>query len=108
MNRAQISSKYRLFKWPLFGVELFLLWTFCNTLFLFPAPFWGERGVIIAVAAFLASGAAFVSGRMFFTVTDRDSSLMRNLMSSPPVVICVFVLSVATVMFVLVLIRDTR
>jgi len=87
----------RVFKWLLFGVELFLLWVLCNTLFLVPGPYRGDRGIIIVVSAVLAALVSWTSGRLFQrTSTDGAPSLGKTF-SSPPVVICIFVLAVATV-----------
>jgi hypothetical protein len=93
----------RVFKWLSFGVELFLLWVLCNTLFLVPGPYRGVRGIMIAVSALLAALVSWTSGRLFQrTSTDGATSLSKTV-SSPPVVICIFVLSVATVVMVVAL-----
>ena len=93
----------RVFKWILFGVEIFLLWVLCNTLFLVPGPHRGDRGIIIVVSAVLAALVSWASGRLFQrTSTDGAPSLSKTF-SSPPVVICIFVLVVATVVMTVAL-----
>jgi hypothetical protein len=87
----------RIVKWLLFGVELFLLWVLCNTLFLVPGPYRGERGVIIAASAVLAALAAWTSGRLFQRSSTDGSPSLGKTFSSPPVVICIFVLAVASI-----------
>jgi hypothetical protein len=86
----------RVFKWILFGVEIFLLWVLCNTLFLVPGPYRGDRGIIIVVSAVLAALVSWSSGRLFQR-TSTDGAPLSKTFSSPPVVICIFVLVVATV-----------
>jgi hypothetical protein len=87
----------RVLKWLLFAVELFLFWVLCNTLFLVPGPYRGDRGIIIGVSAVLAALVSWTSGRLFQrTSTDVAPSLSKTF-SSPPVVICIFVLVVAIV-----------
>lgn len=87
----------RVFKWLLFAVELFLLWVLCNTLFLVPGPYRGDRGIIIAVSAVLAALVSWASGRLFQRTSTAVAASLRKTFSSPPVVICIFVLVVATV-----------
>ncbi len=102
MNRGGISDPssrthlIRVLKWLLFAVELFILWVLCNTLFLVPGPLVGARGLIILVAAPLAAGVAWASGRMFQILPSDEPVRISSILSSPPVVICIFVLSVAT------------
>jgi hypothetical protein len=97
----------RIFKWLLFGVEIFLLWVLCNTLFLVPGPYRGERGVIIAVATVLAALVAWTSGRLFQRPSTDGSRSLGKTFSSPPMVICIFVLAVASVVMA-VAILSTR
>jgi hypothetical protein len=92
------TRTFRFFKWLLFAVEIFLLWVLCNTLFLVPGPYKGERGVIIIVAALLAAVVAWGSGRMF--VPENAPSSLPKSLSTPPAVICIFVLAVAAVVMV--------
>lgn len=84
------------FKWLLFALELFLLWVLCNTLFLVPGPYRGGRGIIIVSSAVLASLVSWGSGRLFQRASAEVASVGKTF-SSPPVVICIFVLVVATV-----------
>ena len=63
MQSDSRTLTFRFFKWLLFAVELFLLWVLCNTLFLVPGPYYGERGVIIIAAALLATVVGWGSGR---------------------------------------------
>lgn len=93
----------RVFKWLLFGVELFLLWVLCNTLFLVPGPYRGDRGIIIAVSALLAALVSWTSGRLFQRTSADDGPSLSKTFSSPPVVICIFVLAVATVVMTVAL-----
>jgi hypothetical protein len=95
VDTARPTRAVRVFKWLLFGVEIFLLWVLCNTLFLVPGPYRGDRGIIIAVSAVLAALVSWTSGRLFQR-TDGAPSLSKTF-SSPPVVICIFVLAVATI-----------
>jgi hypothetical protein len=90
----------RVFKWILFGVELFLLWVLCNTLFLVPGPYRGDRGVIIVVSALLAALVSWTSGRLFQRTSAGSTPALGKTFSSPPVVICIFVLAVATAVMV--------
>jgi hypothetical protein len=53
------TRTFGFFKWLLFAVEIFLLWVLCNTLFLVPGPYKGERGVIIIVTALPAAVVAW-------------------------------------------------
>ncbi len=87
----------RVFKWVLFGVELFLLWVLCNTLFLVPGPYRGDRGIIIVVAAVLAALVSWTSGRLFQRTSTDGVPPLSKTFSSPPVVICIFALAVAAV-----------
>jgi hypothetical protein len=97
LNSHHPGRASSVFKWLLFGVEIFLLWVLCNTLFLVPGPYIGDRGAIIVVSAVLATLVAWTSGRLFQrTSADRAPSLSKTF-SSPPVAICIFVLAVATV-----------
>ena len=82
----------RLLKWSSFALELFFLWIFCNTLFLVPGPYFPARILIVGVAALLSAGAAWVSGRTFI----KSSASTRSLISTPPCVICLFVLAVSS------------
>jgi MFS superfamily sulfate permease-like transporter len=87
----------RTFKWLLFAVEIFLLWVLCNTLFLVPGPYRGDRGIIIAVSTVLAAVVAWTSGRLFQRPSPDGSRSLGKTFSSPPVVICIFVLAVASI-----------
>jgi len=98
------TRTFRFLKWLLFMVEIFLLWVLCNTLFLVPGPYKGERGVIIIVAALLAAVAAWGSGRMFGSETAPFS--LRKTLSTPPVVICIFVLTVASVVMIVAILAN--
>jgi len=93
----------RVFKWLSFGVELFLLWVLCNTLFLVPGSYRGERGIIIVVSAVLAALVSWMSGRLFQRTSTGDSPSLSKTFSSPPLVICIFVLVVATVVMTVAL-----
>jgi hypothetical protein len=86
------------------AVEIFLLWVLCNTLFLVPGPYKGERGVIIIVTALLAAVVAWGSGRMFGP-KNTPSSLGKTL-STPPAVICIFVLAVTAVVMVVAVVAN--
>lgn len=93
----------RTLKWLSFGLELFLLWVLCNSLFLVPGPYAGPRGLMIGGAALLSTGAAWISGRMFHG-SGNGSVPFRGVLSTPPAVICMFVVCVAaTVMAMAVL-----
>ena len=96
----------RIFKWLLFGVEIFLLWVLCNTLFLVPGPYRGERGIIIVVAAMLAALVSWTSGRLFQRASTDGAPSLSKTFSSPPVVICTFVLAVATVVMTVALLAS--
>jgi hypothetical protein len=98
------TRTFGFFKWLLFAVEIFLLWVLCNTLFLVPGPYKGERGVIIIVTALLAAVVAWGSGRMF-GLKNTPSSLGKTL-STPPAVICIFVLAVTAVVMVVAVVAN--
>ena len=97
------SRTVRFVKWLSFGVEIFLLWVLCNTLFLVPGPYRGERGIIIVVAAVLAALFSWASGRLFQRISTGGAPSLSKTFSSPPVVICIFVLVVATVVMTVAL-----
>jgi hypothetical protein len=95
---------FRFFKWLLFAVEIFLLWVLCNTLFLVPGPYKGERGVIIIVAALLAGIVAWGSGKMFGSQNATPST--GKTLTTPPAVICIFVLVIAAVVMVVAILAN--
>ena len=102
-DTSRSTRAVRLFKWLSFGVEIFLLWVLCNTLFLVPGPYRGERGIIIVVSAVLAALVSWASGRLFQRASTRGVPSPSSLFSSPPVVICIFVLAVTTVVMTVAL-----
>jgi hypothetical protein len=103
MNADEVVTTHRsvravlFLKWLMFVVEIFLLWVLCNTLFLVPGPYAGERGLIIAVTAPLAAAVAWTSGRLFQSSSTNESASLGKILSSPPVVICIFVFCVASI-----------
>ncbi len=95
LNTHHTTRAFDFFKWLLFGIEIFLLWVLCNTLFLVPGSYIGERGLIIGVSALLSAVVAWTSGRMFQSTSSDGSTSLGKTLSAPPVVICIFVLAVA-------------
>ena len=89
------------FKWLLFGAELFLLWVLCNTLFLVPGPYFGFRGGIIAASTILSGSLAWASGRLFLVGSTREPASARRVIASPPAVICILVLSAASIVMII-------
>jgi len=89
------AYKFRFLRWVLFVIEIFCLWVLCNTLFLVPGPYRGERGIIIVVAALLAATIAWCSGKMFNA--SKTPSPTSKTISTPPMAICIFVLVVAAI-----------
>ena len=94
-------------RWPLLIVEIYILFVFCNTLFLVPAPYRGERGLIIAVSALLSAGLAFAGGWMFVIASGKGLPSFRKIFRTVPVVIYVVVLGLATLVFSVALL-DSR
>jgi hypothetical protein len=93
------ASDFGILKLLLFGAELYLLFVFCNCLFLVPAPFWGERGLYAAVAAILAAGVALLGGRVSLVGSARNASSSRRILTTLPVVVCIVVLALASLVF---------
>lgn len=99
-------STFGFLRWLLLGVEVFSLWVFCNTLFLVPEPYIGERGLFILISALLSTGCAWASGRMFLPSSSNGSSSLKRTFSTAPVVICIVILGLAAFVFALALLGN--
>jgi hypothetical protein len=88
---------FRFLKWPLFAIELFLLWMLFNAVFVAPGLHPNERIRMAAVLATLSASTAWASGRLFQGVSSDGRSSRGQIFATPPVVICIFVLSVTAV-----------
>jgi hypothetical protein len=91
----------RALKWLLFGIEVLLVWVLCNTLFLVPIPFGAQQKLIAGAAALLSALAAWASGSISQTIATRQIRSAPGVLSTPPVAICIFVLSVVAVIKVI-------
>jgi len=90
-------------KWILFMGELFFLWVLCNTVFLVPGNYTWERIVMIALAALFSGGFAWFSARFFVGGSADEGSSLGRMVSTPPSVIWIFVIVVATICFTVAL-----
>ena len=103
LNPDHPRRVYKFLRWPLLGLEIYSLFVFCNCLFLVPAPYMGVRGLMIAISALLALGSAWASGRMFLSSSLDGPSSRTKIFSTPPVIICMVIMSVAAFIFALAL-----